>query len=124
MLSLLLDEQISPVIAEQVALRRPGIPIQSVYRWREGALTGQPDVLVLRAAGVDGLTLVTYDLRTIPPLLSEWGATGTQHGGVIFVNASTIRSSEFGRLTRALIQAWDREHAATWTDRIVFLEAP
>ena len=37
-----------------------------------------------------GLTLVTYDTKTIVPLLKMWGEQGVTHGGVIFVKASTI----------------------------------
>jgi hypothetical protein len=34
MIGLLLDEHISPVIADQVSRRRPEINIQSIFRWR------------------------------------------------------------------------------------------
>ena len=124
MLSLLLDEQISPLVAEQISARHPSIPIQTIHRWRRGAFTGVDDSLVLRAAAEEGLTLVTYDLKTIPPLLVEWAAAGLRHAGVVFVDHRTIRSSDFGRLARALVLLWEREHARGWQDRIVFLEAP
>ena len=32
------------------------------------------------------LTLVTYDRRTIPPLLKDWAEEGRPHAGVIFVD--------------------------------------
>ncbi len=124
MLALLLDEQISPVVAEQIAANHPRVPVQSIYRWREGALTAQDDELVLRAAAADGLTLVTYDLKTIPPVLAEWGAAGMSHAGIVFVDDRTIRSSDFGGLIRALVHLWARDHPHDWQDRIVFLEAP
>jgi hypothetical protein len=99
------------------------LTVLSIYRWREGTLTGQDDELVLRAAAEDGLTLVTYDLKTVPPLLAEWGAAGIAHQGVVFVDDRTIRSSNFGDLIRALVHLWDREHDRDWQDRIVFLGA-
>ena len=68
MLDLLLDENISPVVAEQVSIRRPDISIQSIFRWRGGTLTNESDRLVLQAAAEDGLTLVTYDQSTMLPL--------------------------------------------------------
>lgn len=123
MLRLLLDEQMSPTVADQINVRHPQIPIQSIHRWREATLTGTPDPLVLRAALEDGLTLVTYDLKTIPPLLAEWAATGIAHSGVIFVDERTIRPSDFGGQVRALVQHWQRENDLDWRDRVVFLEA-
>ncbi len=36
----------------------------------------------------------------------------------------TIASNDFGRLVRALIYYWDREHDSDWTNRVGFLPAP
>lgn len=124
MLSLLLDEQISPVVAAQIRARRPACRAESVYGWRDGALTGAPDDAVLRAAAREGLTLVTYDQRTIQPLLREWGSAGTSHAGVVFVDERTVAPQNFGGLISALVQLWDRDHATDWRDRIVFLPTP
>ena len=76
---LLLDENISWVVAEQIALKNPAIKSQSVHRWRGGEFIGQADSRLLRAASEEGLTLVTYDLRTIPLLLREMAADGEDH---------------------------------------------
>jgi hypothetical protein len=124
MLSLLLDEQISPVIAAHMTRRRPAVSIQSIFYWRRGTLATHPDHVVLSAAAEDGLTLVTFDLSTILPLVTEWGAAGTTHEGVIFVNQRTIRSDDFGRLIRALEQLWVDQQHLIWTNRIHFLGRP
>lgn len=121
MLRLLLDENISPVVADGVTSRRPEISITSVHRWRNGRLVGQPDSRVLQVATAEGLTLVTFDLSTIRPLLDEWRALGLSHGGVIFVDDRTVRSHDFGGLIRALEAQWDHEHTAEWVNRIAFL---
>ncbi len=72
-------------------------------------------------AGVQGLTLVTYDLGTIPPLLKRWAEAGRDHGGVIFVDQRTIPSSDFGSLARGL-QALFRESGKwDWNNRVIFL---
>ena len=112
MLSLLLDQHLSREIAEQVRAKRPEIPILSLYEWREGSFVGIADLLILHAAADDGLTLVTYDRKTIPPVLVDWGTSGISHGGVVFVDNLTIASNDFGRLVRALIYYWDTEHAS------------
>ncbi|MFN8634075.1 MAG: DUF5615 family PIN-like protein [Chloroflexota bacterium] len=124
MLSLILDENISPVIAEQVSLRRPDIPIQSIFHWRGGALVMQRDHLILQAAAEDGLTLVTYDVSTIRPLVAEWGIVGTTHAGVIFIDERTIRSNDFGGLVTAIERLWSRQHHQDWTNYTQFLDRP
>ncbi len=121
MVSLVLDENISPVVAEQTSFRRPDISIQSIFHWRGGALEKRPDHLILQAAKEDGLTLITYDLRTIPSLLMEWMAQGISHNGVIYVDERTIPSNDFGSLVRAIERFWEIEHLQDWTNRTDFL---
>src|SRR5438874_2486201 len=115
MLSFLLDQQISGEVAEQVRAKRPEITIVSLYDWRGGVFVGSADDVVLRAAAEDGLTLVTYDRKTIPPILVEWGISGVSHTGVVFVDNRTIASNDFGCLVRGLIHFWDQEHISDWT---------
>ena len=124
MLIPLLDENISRVIARQIAVRRPEIGIRSIFEWRGGSLRNRPDELILQAATEDDLTLVTYDLQTIRPLVAEWAASGITHAGVIFVDERTIPSDNFGMLIRAIESLWDREHHLTWTNRTRFLDRP
>ena len=124
MLSLILDEQISPVVATQTTNRRPDISIQSIFHWRGGGLLTQRDQLILQAAAEDRLTLVTYDVTTIRPLVRDWTAAGLIHEGVIFVHERTIRSRDFGSLIRAIERLWDTERQANWTNRVHFLRAP
>lgn len=123
MLSYLLDENISPVVAEQIVSKNPSIVVESVHRWMDGVLVGKNDEKVLRAATDSRLTLVTYDLKTIPPLLGEWASDGEIHAGVIFVDDSTIANNDFGRLITALLAHWQRYGQEDWTDRIAFLTA-
>ena len=124
MFPLLLDENISPVVSEQIARRRPDIPIQSIFHWRAGTFLRQLDDLILQAAAEDGLTLVTYDQKTIPPLLIAWAAAGIEHSGVVFIDERTIRSNDIGGLVRAIEQFWDRECREDWKNRADFLDAP
>ena len=85
-LSLLLDENISQTIAAQVKHHRPAQAIESVHTWRDGAFEGRSDKTLLQAAREEGLTLATYDQKTIPPLLAELYVEGQSHAGVIFVD--------------------------------------
>lgn len=121
MLKLLLDENLSEEIARQVSAKRPDIPIVGVREWEGGRLKGAGDDDVLRAASAAGLTLVTYDVNTIPPLLIRLANEVFVHSGIIFVTNTTIRSDDFGSLVRALVLLYDAEREADWKDRLVFL---
>ncbi len=122
MLAYLLDENISYVVAEQLLRKGIGLRVESVYRWRGGAFVGQSDGRLLRAAAEEGLTLVTYDLKTIPPLLSELAADGEAHAGVLFVDDASIRNQDFGGLVRALFAHGSRYAQEEWVNRVAFLE--
>jgi hypothetical protein len=120
-LKYLLDENISHVIATQVRSHRPEIHIESVYDWRDGAFLSQRDDELLRAAAMEELTLVTYDQNTIPPLFFDFVERGEDHGGVIFIDRSTIASNEFGALVRSLTSFWNTNGQEDWTNRVAYL---
>lgn len=122
MLSLLLDENISPIVAEEITKKRPEIYIISIFHWQEGRFLGNGDELILISANEANLTLVTYDLRTIPPLLVEWGEASISHAGVIFIDDKSLPSSNFGLIVRSLIWLWDNYSQYDWQNRLVFLQ--
>ena len=62
-------------------------------------MAARDDAILLAAAGAN-LTLVTYDQRTIVPLLVEWGLAGVDHTGVISVDNKAIPPHDFGALVR------------------------
>jgi hypothetical protein len=121
-LSFLLDEQISPLVAEQLSIKRPDINILSAHTWQQGIFRAASDEVLLTAAREACLALATYDLRTIPPLLRQWGDLGLSHAGVIFIDHCSIPSNQFGALIKTLIWLWDAEHQSLWLNRIVFLQ--
>jgi len=120
-LRLLLDENISYVIADQLRQHLPDRIIESIHRWKGGSLRSQPDKVLLLAAKAENLTLVTYDLKTIPEVLIELSAENHHHAGVIFVDDRTIASSDFGSLTRALLYFLEAYQESDWLDRVLFL---
>ncbi len=65
---------------------------------------------------------LTYDLKTIPPLLVEWGNAAIPHSGVIFVDDRSIPSNNFGQIMRSLIWLWDNYSQDDWQNRLVFLQ--
>jgi hypothetical protein len=121
MLRLLLDEHLSPDVAEGLRRTNKNLVISWLAQWEGGRFMGLTDDLLLREAAAQGLTLVTYDRKTIPPLLKTWAETGRDHGGVVFVDDKTIPSSDFGGLIRALQKLLQETGRWDWTNRIYFL---
>jgi hypothetical protein len=124
MLRYLLDEHISPVIAQELRLKHRGIPVETLHRWNGGAFVGQSDPAVLHAANNARLTLVTYDQATIPAILLEWAHLGIPHSGVIFVSPRSVPPHNFGLLIRALVRFWEKYHRQQWRDRVAHLTPP
>lgn len=122
MLKLLLDEHISPAVACGLRRRVRGLIVVCMDQWENGEFLGQPDSACLQRAALQGLTLVTYDRRTIPPLIKTWAEEGRSHGGVIFVDEKTILPSSIGDLVRALGSLWHRTAKWDWIDRVCLLQ--
>lgn len=121
MLQLLLDEHVSPDVASGVRRGNRAMVVRSMADWEGGNFLGLDDASCLREAASQGLTLVTYDRRTIPPLLKTWAEEGRRHGGVIFVDEKTISPADIGGLMRALTSLVKETRRWDWTDRICFL---
>ena len=121
MLRLLLDEHISPKVAAGLRRRNRTIVVRYLLEWEGGNYLGQDDSACLQAAARQGLTLVTYDRRTIPPLLKDWAEAGRSHGGVIFVDEKSISPADIGGLVRALLALFRQTAKWDWTNRICYL---
>lgn len=123
MLKLLLDEHITPQVASGVQPRNRALVIQSMVQWEGGNFLGKEDSVCLLEAAKQRLTLVTYDRRTIPPLLKLWAEEGRSHGGVIFVDEKTISPADIGDLVRALISLAGVIGEMDWTNQVYFLRS-
>lgn len=124
MLHILTDEQISPEIS--VAARRlcRALRITALFEWMDGHFVGAPDHEILREVARQKMTLLSFGLRTIPPLLRTWGEQGIDHGGVIFVNELSIAQHDISGIARALCGVWRVLGNADWTNRCFFLQRP
>lgn len=121
MLKLLLDEHISRDVADGLRRRTRGIEIRSMVEWEDGRFLGREDHVCLREAAAQRLTLVTYDRRTIPPLLKTWAEEERIHSGVVFIDEKTISPSDIGGLVRALTSLARETKNWDWTNRVYFL---
>jgi hypothetical protein len=121
MLRLLLDEHISREVADGLKRQNRLLVVHWMAEWEDGNFLGQEDSACLLEAATARLTLVTYDRRTIPPLLKTWAEEGRKHGGVIFVDEKTISPADIGGLVRALFHLFKETGRWDWTDRVYFL---
>jgi hypothetical protein len=117
----LLDEQISPAIARGLRRQSAARTVLALAEWEDGRFLGASDELILSAAAAQKLILVTYDRRTIPPLLKNWAEAGRSHGGVVFGDEKTVPASDIGGLMRALLQLAQASARWDWTSRVCFL---
>lgn len=83
---LLLDEQYSPEIAEQ--LSRRGYDVVAVKGNRE--LEGMADEPLLRVATEQGRALLTNNVSDFAPLSRAWVSRGEQHMGLIFTSDESM----------------------------------
>jgi len=120
MVKLLLDEHISPAVADGLRRRNPSLTVVCMAAWEQGEFLGRQDSLCLQQAAVQGLTLVTYDRRTIPSLLKVWAEEERKHGGVIFIDEKTISPADTGSLVRALSELAKTTTRWDWSDRVCF----
>ena len=122
MLAFLTDAHISPDVAAQIQARRPEVVIHTLREWQGGALLQEEDDVILAAAWEERLTLVTYDQRTIAPLITLWAAEGRDHAGVIFISRRTIAQSDRGSQIRGLLALWEAKHTEEWVNLVDYLK--
>jgi hypothetical protein len=123
MVKLLLDEHISPAVANGLQRRNRSLIVRSMVQWEGGDFLGKEDFVCLLEAAKQRLSLVTYDRRTIPSLLKLWAEEGRSHGGVIFVDEKTISPADIGGLLRALISLAGEAGEIDWTNQVYFLRS-
>lgn len=121
MLQILTDEQIDPNVAVATKRRRREISIVSLFDWLDGHFVGASDEELLREAARQAMTLLTFDLKTIPPLLRAWGERGIDHGGVIFVDHKSFAQNDTSGISKALVDLWELQGKLDWKNRCFFL---
>ena len=121
MLKLLLDEHISPAVADGLHRRNRRLVVFCLAEWEGGEFLGPSDFACLQEAAARGLTLVTYDRRTIPLLLKAWGEEDRRRSGVILVDEKTISPQDIGGLVNGLNALAKKTANWDWANRVCFL---
>ncbi len=118
---LLLDEMISPAVADQ--LRDRGHDVKAVASTSE--LVGVPDDQILEAAVDESRVVVTLNVADFAMLDSSWKAAGRAHGGIVYVSASSFPQDR--RFIGSLVTALDDAAAAGLLpkpDEVAYLQPP
>ncbi len=116
---LLIDEQLSPSIAEQ--LRKGGFDAIHV---RDAGVAGKGDAEVLDWAAVEHRAVVTNNIQDFRPLHASRLSGRQPHYGLIYVSSTkfSLRKTALGTLVKALRQLMTANPAAdALLDREVFL---
>ena len=121
-MKILLDEHISPAVVPEVKRLAPGAEIVSILEWKSGQFRNCPDEAILREARREGYVLLTFDVNTIPPVLSEFAVAGETHAGVVFVSSKSFAQNDIGALARSIARMIERHGASPWENRSGFLE--
>lgn len=118
---LLLETHITPAVRSELQRLAPGTDVELLQQWRGGALRTAADDDILTAALEDGYVFVTFDVTTIPPLLTRRYERGDESPGVILVSTRTLRPSDAGAVARALAALCHAHGGDEWTGRVMYL---
>lgn len=102
----LLDEQLSPRIAE--LLRDRGLDVQAVVDRRD--LAGRSDRLILEVAAAEERAVITNNVKDFRPLAAERLAQGESHAGLILLPSTRTRTRGAVETLTNAIEEILREH--------------
>lgn len=120
-MNLLLDEHIWPGVAAMIKALLPQVQVESIHDFRGGRFMNCEDGIILGECANGNWILVTFDVNTIPAVLSEMAMNQEDHAGVIFVSSKSFAQNNHSILTKALVELARGELDADWTNRVLFL---
>ena len=102
----LLDEQLSPRIAE--LLRDRGYDVQAVVDRRD--LAGRSDRVILEVAAAEERAVITNNVKDFRPLAAERLARGESHAGLILLPSTRTRTRDAVEMLANPIEQILHEH--------------
>ncbi len=123
----LLDEHLSPKVAEITKSLGANFDVKSVLKCEQGDLKGESDEFILNYCIEKSFVLVTFDVNTIPQILKSWFDIGKNHAGIVFVSTKTLRSSDSVSIAKGLIRIGNEKSNkilkdSEWQNQIIFLQ--
>jgi len=115
-LALLLDEHLSPTLAQM--LRDRGVDAVTVQHWREGSLLGKPDEQLLIEAAKESRILVSYDVATLGQAAQDLTLIGQGHAGVLLISSKTVPPDAYSKLSD-ILQSFAANHASDYMRNVV-----
>ncbi|SRR5258706_3252664 len=120
-MKLLLDVHIAASVVNAIRKRQPGLDVQHLAGWKRGVLREAEDAEILDACAGDRRVWVTYDLATVPDLLSQFAEEGRDHAGVFFADDASLPPEDIGALTKAISDLVEELAGANTTNLVRFL---
>jgi hypothetical protein len=105
---LLLDSHVPADVAAALRALRPGVDVQHVSAWQEGAYINASDDVLLEACWQDARALVSKDRATLPGWIALRVADGKEHAGVLFYDLERFKAHQIGALAKAIAAALDQ----------------
>jgi hypothetical protein len=105
---LLLDSHVPADVANAVRDLCPGVDVQHVSTWKDGAYINAADDVLLEACWQDDRALVSKDRATLPGWIALRVADGREHGGVLFYDLERFKAHQIGALARIIAAALDQ----------------
>jgi hypothetical protein len=115
----LLDENIPPAVAEAIRIADPAITLLQVGHEPDAPVKGTLDPELLVFAENHGLTLVTFDKRSMTGHVVNHLVVDRHTWGVLIFPKGNQLSA--GKVAEELLIIWACSQKEEWIDQIVFL---
>ena len=120
MKELVADPHVGHALIDAGKKEFPDVLLTHLADWKDGVHLNDKDDVLLDALHQEGCVLVSYDKRSLAKHAREAIQSGKSHPGIILFRNS-LKDASYGKQAKTLMDFWRKEHAADWTDRIVYL---
>ena len=102
---LLLDSHVPADVCAALRHLCPGVDVQHVSTWQEGAYISATDDVSLEACWQERRALVSKDRATLPGWIALRVADNREHAGVLFYDLERFKAPQIGALAKAIASA-------------------
>ena len=120
MIRLLADGNTSRRFVDACLRLQRDFPVIHLADWMQGKYRISKDLVLLPVLREHGLTIVSFDRRTMAMYAGQLTREGSGHAGVILFRRS-ISQIDYGKQSRLLVEFWQEAKDWDWADRIEYL---